>query len=275
MITAEPRGQPSCANGDELERLAAYDLLACDILTVRERSDQEVIWANASLRREWQLFSDASRGQCLHWHELVHKEDRPGVLGCYQALRAGHPARLSYRVLLPDGRLRYCEETAKVSMTPRGQSRLLALTRDVTVQHDWRLEQRRREALEAQLIQTEQAVPGVFVRHVQWPDGRAQTELSPAALARAEGLPEAGPDGSIGDLFTLIHPDDRPGLQQKIETFEADGAPLRLACRVRHLQQGWRWAELRLWPQAEAGARGSCSGFLQYITPRQPMDPAI
>lgn len=268
MIVLEPLEPPPQANGDELERLAAYDLLASDILTVRERSDHEVVWASASLRTRWGLVSDASRGQRLHWNELVHPEDRPQVLACYEALRAGHPAQLDYRVQLPDGRLRHCKETAKVSLTPRGQSRLLVLTRDVTPQRAWRQEQRGREALEARVVRMEQAAPGVFLHHRQWPDGRTETAWSAPERARAEGWLGSGPDGTSVSLLQCVHPEDRLQLQQQMAAAHDARTPWRVTCRLRHARYGWRWAELRLWPQQEPGATLSCFGFLQDITPQ-------
>ena len=275
MIILEPLEPPPHANGDELERLAAYELLASDILTVRERSDQEVVWASASLRTRWGLVSDASRGQRLHWHHLVHQEDRPSVQACYQTLRAGHPAQLSYRVQLPDGRLRHCEEIAKVSLTPRGQSRLLVLTRDVTLQHDWHQAQRCREALEARVARMEQAAPGVFLHHRQWPDGRAETRWSVSEWSRSEGWTGSGSKDAPVSLPGLAHPDDLPRLQQQLEHACETQSPVTVTCRLRHPKRGWRWVELQLRPQQEPGVAQACFGFLQDITRQQQLEDEL
>lgn len=272
MITVETQEPAAHANCDELERLAAYELLGSDILTVRERSDQEVVWASASLRTAWGLVSDASRGRRLHWHLLVHPDDRAEVLACYQALRAGHPAQLAYRVQLPDGRMRHCDETAKVSLTPRGQSRLLVLTRDVTAQTELRHEQRGREALAGRVARMTQVVPGVFLHHRQWPDGRADTVWTASDRARAEGWPPQGAEGAPVQLLEWAHPDDRLRLQQALEAARDTRAPRRDACRVHHPQNGWRWVELHLWPQEEPGTALSIFGFLQDITPQKQLE---
>jgi two-component system sensor histidine kinase/response regulator len=68
------------------------------------------------------------------WAERVHPDDRPAAVGALLELRSGTSnVRLEFRVVRPDGTVRYVEAAAIAELDARGElSRVVGVNRDVT-----------------------------------------------------------------------------------------------------------------------------------------------
>jgi PAS domain S-box-containing protein len=67
------------------------------------------------------------------WWGAVHEEDRPRWQEAFDRLRAGWPSQEEYRVVRPDGSLRWVRESVQVSRTADGRSlRLEGVVTDLT-----------------------------------------------------------------------------------------------------------------------------------------------
>ena len=55
------------------------------------------------------------------WEDIVHPDDRPAREGVLAALRSGQPGKAEYRVVWPDGRVRWLRESVRVTRGPDGR----------------------------------------------------------------------------------------------------------------------------------------------------------
>ena len=56
------------------------------------------------------------------WQEVVHPEDRPAWQASLRRLRSGQPSQVEYRVVWPDGSVRWLRESVRVARRPDGQT---------------------------------------------------------------------------------------------------------------------------------------------------------
>ncbi len=56
------------------------------------------------------------------WQEVVHPDDRAAWAQAFRRLRAGQASQSEYRVVLPDGAVRWLRESVRVTRRPDGQS---------------------------------------------------------------------------------------------------------------------------------------------------------
>src|SRR5262249_9749455 len=59
--------------------------------------------------------ADFFLGDARHWRDVIHPEDRPRWDQALARLRAGQPGQEEYRVVWPDGRVRWLRDSASVS----------------------------------------------------------------------------------------------------------------------------------------------------------------
>jgi PAS domain S-box-containing protein len=65
--------------------------------------------------------------------ELIHQEDRDKVVSAIQRAANGEPERLvTFRLLRPDGSIRWCELTAQTAVHGQGAAPITCVTRDIT-----------------------------------------------------------------------------------------------------------------------------------------------
>jgi diguanylate cyclase (GGDEF)-like protein/PAS domain S-box-containing protein len=75
------------------------------------------------------------------WVDVVHPEDRPSMLAAWDGVRNGAEFDVEYRVLRPDGQVRWVNDRARVVRRPDGRpERIDGIVRDITQ----RVEQRHR-----------------------------------------------------------------------------------------------------------------------------------
>src|SRR4051794_14317579 len=56
------------------------------------------------------------------WHEVIHPDDRASWQAALRRLRAGQASQIDYRVVWPDGSVRWLRESVRVARRPDGQS---------------------------------------------------------------------------------------------------------------------------------------------------------
>jgi len=100
-----------------------------EIATLRRAEDQQVLWANAALHRQWRLSLLEPPG--LRWLDLLHPQDKPHVQAQLQALQAPACFELEYRLCLPSGAIRRCRERGCLALSEEGELQILSLTEDL------------------------------------------------------------------------------------------------------------------------------------------------
>ncbi|RKT57432.1 sensor domain-containing protein [Saccharothrix australiensis] len=195
--------------------------------------------------------------------DVVHPDDHDMVAG-YWANRAldGHPIDIVYRIVRPDGEVRWLRGVAEAKLRADGRTQFITgYIRDITAQ--WRadraLETERARLLEAQRI----------ARIGSW-----SYEVATRAVHRSEVLLEMYADVGIvpgDDLLSGVHPEDRAAveaLRRKLlraedeETFEAE---------VRS-RSGDRAYICRARPEFEGGRLRRFHGTVQDVTEARALE---
>jgi PAS domain S-box-containing protein len=145
----------------DIEQLALYGRLAASFLE-RWQSDQQVLRENEERLRlaldtarlstwDWNIGDDVSAWNAQHyellgygpevvpasydaWVERLHPDDRAAAVGdCQAAARDRRELALRYRILRPDGELRWCEMRGRFFYGVEGRpARMIAVVNDIT-----------------------------------------------------------------------------------------------------------------------------------------------
>ncbi len=195
--------------------------------------------------------------------DVVHPDDYD-MVASYWANREldGNPIDIVYRIVRPDGDLRWIRGVAEAKLRDDGRTQFITgYIRDITAQlrSDRALETERGRLLEAQRI----------ARIGSW-----SYEVSTKAVHRSEVLLEMYADVGIepdADLLCGLHPDDRPALDalrrdlrqaKEEETFEAE---------VRS-EFGERVFICRVRPEFEGGRLHRIHGTIQDVTEARALE---
>jgi PAS domain S-box-containing protein len=232
------------------EDLARFVVIARDI-TARKRDEE-------ALRRSERSLADAQRiAHVGNWEYFVRKDealwsdelyrifglDRQGFVPTYKgflerahpedrgllrravrkALRGAEPVgSVGYRIVRPDGEVRYVESQYEVSRDARGRPEVFNGTvQDVTERK--RAEERLREA-EARFRTLVEQIPAVtYVRSAN--AGRSVIYVSPQVEEMLGYSPEEILDNEL--WRATVHPDDRERLLEEIRSARRAGEPIK------------------------------------------------
>lgn len=157
-----------------------------------------------------------------HALDIVHPDDKQQVSDVITALlQAPHsPQTLRFRFTRPDGGSRLLETTGRLWRQAGMQPLILAHSRDITEQENTGQALRDSEQRYRQLIENS---PDAIFAH-------SQGVIIFANSAAAELFAAESPEDLIGrPAASIIHPDDLPGMRERIQTALSQGrdAPLR------------------------------------------------
>ena len=154
-----------------------------------------VLYVSPAFARIW---NRPIAGNATRWFDHVHPDDRAHVLRAFRSgLRTGIPATVTYRLIWPDGSIRWIESSGSMIRDARNRpSRAAGLIRDVT-------DQRRLEAEILQAAETERQRIG---RDLHDSLGQSLTAIGYLADAVREDLsrakrPEAADVRKLGRLI--------------------------------------------------------------------------
>ena len=185
--------QLALAESEEQFRQMAEN--AKDAFWLIEARTQKVLYVSPAFERIWNrpVEMDAAR-----WFAHIHPDDRAHVLRAFRSgLRTGIPATVTYRLIWPDGSIRWIESSGAMIRDARNHpSRAAGLIRDIT-------DQRRLEAEILQATETERQRLG---RDLHDSLGQALTAIGYLADAVREDLarakrPEADDVRKLGRLI--------------------------------------------------------------------------
>ena len=182
---------------------------------------------NDARARELLGFAPDEELTITRWLERVHPDDRDRVAEAMQrSLNTGDWMDLEYRVILPEGALRYIHGTGTFVRDEDSETPLwTGLIRDVTERT--RLAQSLREAREFRDMALASAEMGwgtldARTNEVDWDErGRAIMGFTPDERI------------SLDRWIAGIHPDDRPAVEEGLVALERDGAPFDVEYRYR------------------------------------------
>ncbi len=140
------------------------------------------------------------RGGSEAWREVVHPEDRPRWDAALARLRAGRPSQEEYRVVLPDGLLRWVRDSVTPTASERGALRLDGVVTDLT-------ERKVAEEALAQERRLLETLMNNLPDAIYFKDRESRFLAINTHLAKRHGL--ANPSDAVGktdfDFFTREH----------------------------------------------------------------------
>jgi PAS domain S-box-containing protein len=180
-------------------------------------------------------------GRLEDFSARIHPEDRERVEAAIgAAVRDGAQYHIEFRIVRPDGAVRWLTTSASLLKAPDGSpSRLIGATTDITDRRDVEEALRKSESLYRVLAEN--------IPELVWmsdPQGRSLFFNRQWSDFTGKAI-RAGEEGVNRDV---IHPDDLPGILQIRERAIEAGRPYRLEFRVRRYDGVWRWHLSRVVP---------------------------
>lgn len=112
-----------------------------DVLWSVAIPDRSILYASPALHRVFGIRPEALQQSPDSWHELVHPADRERVVAAWQGLFAGGTYDIEYRIIRPDGAMRWINARGRAIVDASGQlARADGVARDISD----RVEQRQR-----------------------------------------------------------------------------------------------------------------------------------
>jgi len=180
--------------------------------------------------------------------QRIHPDDRDRVRETVQeAVRQKTDFTTEFRILLPDGTVKYLEGTSHHLFSAEG-ALLEAMNSTVDVTQRKRIEQALRES-EQSLRSAIDGIPGLVA--ILAPNGDLEAVNRQIFEYCGQSLEELRNWGTNG----TIHPDDLPHLAEVFTKSIAAGVPYGTEARVRRFDGEFRWFEIRGIPVRDASDR--------------------
>ncbi len=242
-------------------RIATYD--------VNHETGQSVISSNFSEITGLSQTQGALRG--TEWLNLVHPEDRLKVLTPrVERIAGGFAVSREYRIILPDGTLRWVDERTKQTLGASGE-----VVRRTGVMIDITTRKQAEFALREAEIRLERAVRGASDGLWEWAVTDNTLWYAPR-FRELLGYAEKELAPTLAAFNELVHPEDRERLEEVTrEHFERE-APYDVELRIRAAQGHYEWVRSRA--VAERDAKGNVlrlAGSIQIITDRKRAEAAL
>ena len=160
--------------------------------------------------------------------DRIHPEDREMAMQmCARSLEEKTPRNVEYRLLLPDGTVRWVDEKGDFLLDETGQARRLSgVIMDIT---ERKIAEEKLRKSEANLLTAQR------IAHVgSWEfNVREQQLIWSQEKFRIFGLDPTKPEPTYVQLIEMIHPDDRPIFQEAVGRALTQGTSYEIVFRIR------------------------------------------
>lgn len=204
------------------------------------------------------------------WLDAIHPDDRERILKAALSRQVDGSYSEEYRVVRPDGTIRWVSDHAFPVRNASGVVyRIAGVAKDITSQKQAEGALQERLQIEERLSKLAATAPGIIYSFRLNTDGSMCFPYASPKLVEVLGVrPEdVVDDASSG--FALVHPEDLPILQRSIMDSAKTLAAWSLTFRLNHPVKGQIWIEGRSVPELERGGSTIWHGFLLDITERK------
>ncbi|MCA9873731.1 MAG: PAS domain S-box protein [Anaerolineales bacterium] len=194
-----------------------------------------------------------------------------------KVLEAGKPLTNEEWVTTRGNGRRILLETVKTPLYDSSGHLLgvLGIAREITERKLTETALQEQVALQTQLTQVAETVPGMVCSFLQAADGSVSMPFTTPALDEVYGLDAAELAQDASSLFAIIHPDDLKHVGETIQESAQTMSQWHAEYRVLHPRKGEVWIEGRSMPQRQADGGILWHGFVQDITTRKRAEQAI
>ena len=140
---------------------------------------------------------------------------------------------------------------------------------------DHRRERAEKLRLQDQLTKLAASVPGVIYTFRLGADGSVTFPYASPTLAAIFGVTFHALEQDGSPVFAVIHPEDRPVVQDTIAASAAALTPWYGEFRIQHPTRGERWMEGRSLPQREPDGGTTWHGFVADVTERRQREAQL
>ncbi len=233
-VIARRRAYEALAESEHRFREMAENIL--DVFYMESPAERKVLYVSPAYERIWGRSRQSLLDHPESWVEGVLPEDRKKIEAGFVQLAHGIPLDDEYRVVRPDGSVRWVRDRAFPILAPDGTFlRTVGVVRDVTEQRQAELALQHSERQYRSLIENAADFISILAR-----DGTILYE-SPAV----EKVLGYRPEELIGrNIFDFAHPEEAPRLRSLFEEVLASPNRNRSSeCQARHRDESWRILE--------------------------------
>ena len=197
QVAQRQRTQDLAMRLDQIVETAGVGIWRRDLVT------DEIEW-NAQLYRIYGVEPTKGPPDRDAWLAGVHPEDRAAVQEGARLAREtpGRSVERKFRILRPDGEIRWLDQRATCTMSPAGTMQMSGITLDVTDRA--RAEAALRSAADRAALAARAAGVGTWSLDCTTDEG-----LWDDQMFRLRGLEPGGPPPDRAGRLALVHPDDR------------------------------------------------------------------
>lgn len=239
------RARAEAALHDSEERLRTFAETSSDALWIVDAETGQLEYLSPGYETIWGESRDAVLADISHWATRVHPDDRAQAGKALQIAKSGRHFAAEYRILRPDGEVRYIYDTGFPIMADGKVRRLAGVAQDLT---DRRLAERAVVDAEDRLRTLMEGIPQLVWRAVhsgKW------TWASPQWTAFTG---QAEVDSHDQGWLECVHPDDREAAKTAWSHATEMGA-FSVEYRLRRRDGAYSWFSTRATPvRAESGA---------------------
>ncbi len=242
-------------------RIATYD--------VNHDTGQSVVSDNFSEITGLAPRQGALRG--TEWLNVVHPEDRLRVLTPrVERIAGGFAVSREYRIVLPDGQVRWVDERTKQTLGPSGE-----VTRRTGVMIDITTRKQAEFALREAEVRLERAVRGASDGLWEWVVADNSLWFAPR-FRELLGYAENQLKPHMEAFQELVHPDDRPRIDHATRAHFERKEPYDVEVRFRAAHGHYEWVRARAVAERdEHGTVLRLAGSIQLITDRKRAEAAL
>lgn len=237
--------------------------------------EPSVPFVSAAFEQVWGRPVDEVYRNAGLWLEALHPDDLHRVEAAYAQWLADPHARafdLEYRIVRPDGSVRWIHDTGHVADARRPARRVLGISEDITERH---LAQQALQAEQQRLATIAAVAPVVLHSFRRAPDGSVSFPYGSQRVEQLYRLPAGTAAVDARAVFEAVHPDDAGPIGASIEESARTMRPWRAEFRVRPRTGAELWIEGHSSPVADADGGITWHGVVADITERKATEQAL
>jgi diguanylate cyclase (GGDEF)-like protein/PAS domain S-box-containing protein len=216
---------------------------------------------------EWFLEKHQSR-----WHEIVHPEDKGRGPRLSEIIKTGGHYEKEYRILLPDGAIRWVRESVLVTHNPDGSATMDGVLTDIDERKQ--AEMAREQAhMELERLMTSVS-DGIWSADVQADDTWKTVYMSPS-MEKVSGWPVdflLQPDSQ--NWMDLVHPRDYPQVIELNNRLTEGLASYEIEYRLQQPDGSYRWLREAVTSDRSEAGHLRINGVVSDIHPRKESEAA-